>query len=127
MRYQTLSFFVLPPRPGSCGNDDGKGHRQVAGASSGAASSLCSSSIIETIERIVETMAGQASTYDFPLKATPIPSTLDVRVGGQKVSRGFPNGWKWSPARHATIFHGTAVPAVGTGAEAVTILFDSFK
>lgn len=102
----------------SSGQKIGYRYMQIADATGGVKSNLCSNfaaSLGDISGKILELIS------QFNLSRTPIIETIVVKIAGNIIPENATNGWTYDANKNAIIFHGTAVPAEG---QKVEITFD---
>jgi hypothetical protein len=106
-----------------CGTDDGScaqpytGFSEAVAATGGAMVSLCTDAWPTELARLADTMAETPGepvlTGPYRLSASPVVSTLEVRIDGSRVT----SGWAWSPIEGGVEFEANAAPASGAAIE----------
>jgi len=102
--------------PAGCvGGDSAAGpswrYVEAAQMSGGYLDSICADDYTEILTRIGLDLSGLADT--FPLNDLPDPSSLVVEVDAVIIPEREIDGWTYSSAQNAIVFHGYAVPRPG--------------
>ena len=107
-------------QPGKCsgtgtsadnGNNTDTKYYNLALATGGSSSTICSSDYSAILDNIATQAAGSASIY--VLTKTPISSTIVVKKNGTAVTQDATNGWAYNSATKTIVFSGTAYPTAG--------------
>lgn len=107
------AVFSIVSQGGNCG-DDAQGYIRMALGTGGTVANLCSADIGETIEEIIYSATGLASTH--VLQDVPVSSSLRVFKNGEWVPRSRENGFDYFANTNAIAFYGRFRPlAVGGG------------
>jgi trimeric autotransporter adhesin len=134
-KYKWYSIIGLVPStglPGTCKSYDSKGdlatsaenpnnsdttYFNLAKATGGSSSSICSTNYSSILENIATQSAAASSSY--VLSRNPISSTISVRVAGVPVVQSSLNGWMYNSANRSIIFSGTSWPEAGAAIEVI--------
>ncbi|MDF1562048.1 MAG: hypothetical protein P1V51_03345 [Deltaproteobacteria bacterium] len=130
-----IAFGVIAESPGGCANptngtssqEAGWGYKEVIEATGGSYGSVCASDPGQTLDDIVNAVAGAASA--FQLTGAPISATLKVVVtpaglacdpqnptaGRREVPRSALDGFDYDPVSNSIFFLGTSRPQIGDG------------
>ncbi|RMG21192.1 MAG: hypothetical protein D6729_01300 [Deltaproteobacteria bacterium] len=128
-----IAFGIIAPAPGGCENPNngtssqeaGWGYKEVIEATGGSYGSVCASDPGQTLDDIVNAVAGAASS--FQLSGDPISATIKVVVtpaaatcdpqnpaaGRREVPRSRRDGFDYDPVNKTVFFIGPSRPEVG--------------
>lgn len=84
---------------------------ELANATGGSASTICSSDYSAILDNIATQAAGNASSY--VLTKIPVSSSIAVKVNNVTVTQDATNGWQYNASNNSIIFSGTAWPTQG--------------
>lgn len=111
-----IVYAITGDLPDGCTSTTGPGAADEAGASyrrlaeetGGRSASICSDDLGDTVDRLVRTAFGAATTYD--LEQIPVESTLRIVRNGRVVPRSTTDGWDYDATRNRLVFSGREVP-----------------
>ncbi len=106
--------FAIVGDGNTCGDSDGEAYREVAQATGGSFTSLCSTDISETISDVIYAASGYTG---YTLAQTPISSSLRIFINGQWVPRSRQNGFDYFAQTNSIAFFGSYRPEPPQGNE----------
>lgn len=115
----------------SCGRNNAQlGYRDVALATGGDTTSLCSKSLQPFIRRNIVRIAAEQGHYQ--LQTAPISMSLEVRTPSNNVSRGRADGYWYYPTSSSLLLFGSAAPTLenkkkGRSGEPVVVVYDAYQ
>jgi hypothetical protein len=104
------------------GNNSDPTYFNLAKATGGSSSSICSTDYSSILENIATQSAAASSSY--VLSKKPLSSSIIVKVGGVTITQNATNGWMYNSASNSIVFSGTAWPNSGAAIE-VSYKYDS--
>jgi hypothetical protein len=89
----------------------------LAKATGGSSSSICSTDYSSILENIATQSAAASSSYVLTRK--PLSSSIQVKIAGVTISQNATNGWMYNSSSNSIVFSGSAWPDAGKAIEVI--------
>ncbi len=98
-------------------NNTDQDYFNLAKATGGSSSSICSTDYSSILENIATQSAAASSSY--VLSRKPLSSSIQVKIAGVTISQNATNGWMYNSASNSIVFSGSAWPEAGAAIEVI--------
>jgi hypothetical protein len=110
------------PTSAATSNNRSTAYFDLARATGGSSSSICSTKYDDILENISTQSAAASSSYNLSRK--PLSSSIIVKTNGVTINQDASNGWMYNSSSNSIVFSGSGWPAAGAKIE-VSYKFDS--
>jgi hypothetical protein len=127
--HRVYSIIGLDPSTGLAGrcaaaptsaatwNNRNTAYFDLAKATGGSSSSICSTKYDDILENISTQSAAASSSYNLTRK--PLSSSIIVKTNGVTITQNANNGWMYNSSSNSIVFSGSGWPAAGAKIEVI--------